>query len=178
MGSLRLTFCTGVLAAVAAVTPTASAADGGVSVSPSTPGPGSDLALRATGCTGTTGTAASKAFVSDAELTGGDGTLAGETRVRSMVGPGRYEVQVICGGDKSKSMKSHLTIGNASAAPSAPASPVAPVKAGGGGTAHLASVDTAATGPNTAHTVTGLVLAGAAAVAVVLRGTRRSRRTG
>ncbi|MEU3727952.1 hypothetical protein AB0E81_00835 [Streptomyces sp. NPDC033538] len=68
-------------------------------------------------------------------------------------------------------------------APTAPASPVAPVDAGGGGTArHLAAADSRDEArpepPGTAHTVTGLVLAGIAAVAVALRGVRgRSRGT-
>jgi hypothetical protein len=61
--------------------------------------------------------------------------------------------------------------------PSAPASPVAPVRAGGGGVEHLAMVDARAAGPGTAHTVTGLVLAGVAATAVALRSARRSRRS-
>ncbi|UYQ62291.1 hypothetical protein [Streptomyces peucetius] len=69
--------------------------------------------------------------------------------------------------------------------PSAPqthASPVAPVQAGGGGTAVLAApvstVDADETGPSTSQTVTGLVLAGVAAIAVAVRSSRRRRRTG
>jgi hypothetical protein len=58
--------------------------------------------------------------------------------------------------------------------PSPYASPVAPVHAGGGGTATSVA---ASAGPGTAHAVTGLVLAGVAAVAVVLRGSRRRRRS-
>jgi hypothetical protein len=64
------------------------------------------------------------------------------------------------------------------AAPIAPASPTAPVRAGGGGTAHLAAVDTGSTGPGAAHAVTGLLLAAGAAVVVVTGRARRGGRTG
>ncbi|MBV7698718.1 hypothetical protein [Streptomyces sp. TRM70350] len=183
MGSLRLTLCTGVLAATATLTPAAHAADGGVSVSPSRPAPGSDLALRVTGCTGRTGIAASAPFVADARLSGSDGLLTGETRVRSSLRPDQpYEVNVTCDGeDGPKSFTAPLTLAGAPPGPDSPsayASPVAPVRAGGGGTADLAAVDARGTGPNTAHAITGLVLAGAAGVAVVVLGGRRNRRTG
>jgi hypothetical protein len=60
--------------------------------------------------------------------------------------------------------------------------PVAPVRAGGGSTAASAAADGPAhrkdTGPGRKHTVVGLVLAGAAAVAVAVRSSRRRRRTG
>ncbi|MFD8232732.1 hypothetical protein ACFV20_12715 [Streptomyces sp. NPDC059696] len=60
--------------------------------------------------------------------------------------------------------------------PGAPASPVAPVAAGGGGAAVAAEEH--GEGPGTAQGVTGLVLAGVAAVVVVaLRGARRGRGT-
>lgn len=180
MGSLKVTLCVGV-AVLAALTPTAYAADGGtVSVTPASPAPGADVALKISGCAGTTGSAASDAFVADAELVGTAGTLAGETRVRSSLEPGSYDVRITCG---SVTVKGAIkVVENASqspaSAPSAPASPVAPVHAGGGGTAHLAAVDARATGPGTAHAVMGLLLAGVAAAAVALRGARRSRRTG
>jgi hypothetical protein len=52
-------------------------------------------------------------------------------------------------------------------------SPTAPVHAGGGGTAtHFATVATSESGPDTAEAVTGLGLAGAAALAVGLRAHR------
>ncbi|MBG0854974.1 hypothetical protein I2W78_24790 [Streptomyces spinoverrucosus] len=186
MGSLRLTLCTGVLAATATLTPAAHAADDGVSVSPSTPAPGSDVALRVTGCTGRTGLAASPAFIADVRLSGADGVLTGETRVRSSLRPAQsYEVKVTCdGADGPKSITTPLTLAGAPASgpdlgsPSAYASPVAPVKAGGGGTAGLAAADTRDTGPNPAHAVIGLILVGAAGVAVVVLGSRRSGRTG
>jgi hypothetical protein len=53
------------------------------------------------------------------------------------------------------------------------------VEAGGGGTARLTAAETRETGPGTGHVVTGLVLAGVAALAVVLGGVRRrNRRSG
>ncbi|AWW39399.1 membrane protein [Streptomyces sp. AS58] len=179
MGSLRRTLCTGVLAAFTAFAPTAAWPVGdGVTVTPSSPAPGGDLALRVTGCAGRTGTAASKAFVADAELTGTGGTLAGRARVRSMVGPGRYEVRVTCAGSPAGSLRTQVTVGAATAPPKTPATPVAPVSAGGGGSMRLSSADARATGPDTVHAVIGLLLASAAAVVVVVRGTRRGRRTG
>ncbi|MER5210377.1 hypothetical protein ABT063_07315 [Streptomyces sp. NPDC002838] len=180
MGSLRLTVCSAVLA-VAALTPAAHAADGGgsVSVTPSSPAPGAEVALRVSGCSGKTATAASAAFVADARLTGSGGTLAGETRVRSSIRPGPYEVKVTCADFQVKGTVD-VAVGGSSARPggSASASPVAPVQAGGGGTARLAAADAREAGPGTGHAVTGLVLAGVAAVAVVIRGRRRNRGTG
>ncbi|MEU0214135.1 hypothetical protein ABZ281_03070 [Streptomyces sp. NPDC006265] len=61
--------------------------------------------------------------------------------------------------------------------PSAWASPVAPVQAGGGGAAELVAAEERGAGPGTAQWVTGLVLAGVAAVVVALRGLRRGRGT-
>ncbi|WP_107483850.1 hypothetical protein, partial [Streptomyces sp. SA15] len=134
MGSLRLTVCSAVLAA-AALTPAAHAADGGgsVSVTPSSPAPGAEVALRVSGCSGKTATAASAAFVADARLTGSGGTLAGETRVRSSIRPGPHDVRVTCADSQ---LKGTITVAGSSARPgaSASASPVAPVQAGGGGT--------------------------------------------
>lgn len=174
MGSLRLTLCTAVLA-VAAFAPVAQAADGGsVSVTPSSPAPGTDLTLRVTGCAGKTATAASAAFVADARLTGAGGSLAGQTRVRSSIKPGSYDVKITCADFE---VKGRITVvGDKST--TAPASPAAPVDAGGGWTAtHLSAMQPRATGPGTGHAVTGLVLAGVAAVAVALRSSRRSRGT-
>jgi hypothetical protein len=170
MGSLRLTLCAGLLG-VAFLTPAAHAADGGgVAVTPSSPAPGTDVALRVSGCASSrTGTAVSAAFVAEVRLAGADGTLVGETRVRTELKAGSYDVTISCG-DVSRT--GALTVVEENAPPSPYASPVAPVHAGGGGTAqHLAS----ATGPGTAHAVTGLVLAGVAATAVALRRSRRSR---
>ncbi|MDI9889133.1 hypothetical protein QMZ92_33535 [Streptomyces sp. HNM0645] len=58
-------------------------------------------------------------------------------------------------------------------------SPVAPVRAGGGGAADRLAAQSAESadtqGPGTPHTVIGLLLAGAAAVAVAFRSARRRR---
>ncbi|MER5661929.1 hypothetical protein [Streptomyces mirabilis] len=190
----RLTLCAGAVLA-AAFTPAAYAADGGVSVSPVSPAPGSDVQLRALGCTGTTGTAVSTAFVADARLTGQGGVLVGDTRVRSSATPGAYEVKVSCDGRQGRvtgtvtvtapggptSLRSALAVPtaltSALAIPNGLASPVAPVHAGGGGTAHFASVDARSSSPGTKHAVIGLVLASAAAVAVAVRSARRGHDT-
>jgi hypothetical protein len=179
----------------AAFTPAAYAADGGVSVSPVSPAPGSDVQLRALGCTGTTGTAVSTAFVADARLTGQGGVLVGDTRVRSSATPGAYEVKVSCDGRQNRvsgtvtvtapggptSLRSVLAVPTALTSalglPNGLASPVAPVHAGGGGTAHFASVDARSSSPGTKHAVIGLVLASAAAVAVAVRSARRGHDT-
>ncbi|MEU3659669.1 hypothetical protein AB0E77_07860 [Streptomyces sp. NPDC032940] len=183
MGSLKVTLCaTAVLAAVCApVAPTAQAADGsGVSVTPASPAPGADVTLRVPDCTERTAVAVSAAFETDVRLfvAAGDGALVGTTRVRTTVTAGVYAVQVTCG---QEARRGTLTVQRPHR-PTAPASPVAPVDAGGGGAAELAAPDTGdgarVDAPGTAHTVTGLALAGVAAVAVGLRGVRsRSRRT-
>lgn len=180
MGSVRLTLCTGILAAVA-LTPTAYAAEGGgVSVTPSSASPGGDVALKVSGCRGRTATAVSDAFVSDLTLAGSGGSLSGDTRIRSSATAGRYDVHVSCGDVQVKGTVTVAGGGSgAGAAENGPASPVAPVPAGGGGTAtHFASVDVHAEGPGTAQTVVGLVLAGLAAVTVGLRSARRGRGNG
>lgn len=190
MGSLRLTLCTGILA-VAAFAPAARAADGGsVSVTPDSPAPGTDVALRVHGCSGSEGTAVSAAFVADARLTGRQGTLAGETRVRSSLAPGAYDVRITCAdfvltgkvtvaargrgtGQGTAADRGSGPSGEPTRAPAAAASPVAPVHAGGGGTAtHFATVATSESGPDTAQAVTGLGLAGIAALTVGLRAHR------
>ncbi|MFJ8590874.1 hypothetical protein [Streptomyces sp. NPDC093598] len=210
MGSLRITVCTSVLAAVA-LAPAAYAADAGnVSVTPAAPVPGSDVTLRVTGCAQRTAVAASAAFVADARLTvTGAHELAGESRVRSTLEAGSYAVRVTCGDMRRTGT---LTVqdgegrrpgavpgvggqppapgkgGQPSAPgvdgqpplshpPSAPASPVAPVRAGGGGAAALVAAEDRGAGPGTAQGVTGLALAGVAAMVVALRGVRRGRGT-
>jgi hypothetical protein len=173
MGSLRITLCTAILVGVACV-PTAHAADGGdLSVIPSAPAPGTDVSLRVGGCPADrTGAAVSAAFVADVRLAGADGTLVGESRVRSTLRAGTYDVKISCGGSERTGT---ITVVAKGARPAAPASPIAPVPAGGGGTARVAAEDARAGGPGTAHTVTGLVLAGVAATAVGVGGARRSR---
>ncbi|MFH8656945.1 hypothetical protein [Streptomyces afghaniensis] len=66
---------------------------------------------------------------------------------------------------------------SASRRPGPYASPVAPVQAGGGGAADLVAAEDRGAGPGTAQGVTGLVLAGVAAVVVALGGVRRGRGT-
>ncbi|WEO97211.1 hypothetical protein A6P39_026125 [Streptomyces sp. FXJ1.172] len=214
MGSLRLTVCTGILA-VAAFAPAAHAADGGaVSVTPGSPAPGTDVALRVRGCSGPEGTAVSPAFVTDARLTGSRGALAGQTRVRSSLTPGAYDVKITCadyvmigritvadpgngpdrgtatdrgtGTSRGASADPGRGAGQGPSAvpgtgqsdepmrtPAVVSSPTAPVHAGGGGTAtHFATVATSESGPDTAEAVTGLGLAGVAALAVGLRAHR------
>ncbi|NGO47802.1 hypothetical protein [Streptomyces ureilyticus] len=211
MGSLQLTLCAGAVvtgALTVALTSVPASAlsmnalpmDTDVSVSPSNPTPGSEIQVRARGCaTGTSGTAAaSRAFVADALLAGRTGELVGETRIRSTLTPGTYDVKVTCGGfgdkaddaaepgkadevNQADEATGTLTVvkkppAPAPAAPSAHQSPTAPVSAGGGGTARLSSVEERAEGPGTPHTVVGLVLAGVAAVAVAMRSVRRRGR--
>ncbi|MCD9872115.1 hypothetical protein [Streptomyces guryensis] len=191
MGSLRLTLCTGVLAVCALTPPVYAAGEGGagISVSPSSPAPGADVTLRVTGCSAKTASAASRAFVADVRLATADGGLAGGTRVRASAEPGSYDVKVACAGSM---ITSKITVVSQSQSPPTsqsgrqsqsqpvshvPASPVAPVHAGGGGTAHFATVDVREAGPGTGQAVTGLVLVGAAAAAVAVLSARRSRGT-
>ncbi|MGC9536165.1 hypothetical protein [Streptomyces sp. UG1] len=182
MGSLRVTLCAIAALGAVAVSPAAHAADGGVSLRPSAPSPGGDITLRVSGCPQRTATAASEAFVADAKLAvAADGILLGESRVRSTAKAGTYDVQVACGEASRTAAVTVVRKGTEPSVrhgpqPSAPASPSAPVRAGGGGAEHLAMVDARAAGPGTAHTVTGLVLAGVAATAVALRSARRTRR--
>lgn len=122
MGSLKVTLCAGAAVVLATLTPTAYAADGGgVTVTPASPAPGADVALRISGCAGTTGSAASAAFVADAKLVGAAGTLAGETRVRTSLEPGSYDVKITCG---SVTVKGAIkVVADASQSPSAPPPP-------------------------------------------------------
>lgn len=94
MGSLKVTLCAGaaLTAVLGPIATAAHAADGGgVSVSPSTPVPGSDVRLRVSDCTEKTAVAVSAAFVSDVKLSlsGSDGVLAGAGSVRSTLEAGR-----------------------------------------------------------------------------------------
>ncbi|QJT01950.1 hypothetical protein G9272_17860 [Streptomyces asoensis] len=214
MGSMKITLCAGIAVVAAVLVPTAYASGegsgdkgGSVSITPSTPAPGAEVTLKVSGCGGRTATAASDAFVADAQLAdaqladaqlaGAAGTLVGDTRVRSSIGTGTYDVQITCVDFK---VKGHIKVVASSSAessersessdfessepygPSTPASPVAPVRAGGGGTAPLAplaAVDEAQVeghGPGTVQTVVGMVLAGVAAAAVAFRGVHRRRR--
>ncbi|MFJ3618486.1 hypothetical protein ACIPSH_10075 [Streptomyces iakyrus] len=133
MGSLRVTVCTSVLA-VAALAPSAYAADGGsVSVTPAAPAPGSDVTLRLTGCAQRTAVAASAAFVADARLTvTGARELAGESRVRSTAEAGSYAVRITCGAARQTAT---LTVRDGAARRSDAAPPPVP-GAGGQQPAH------------------------------------------
>ncbi|MFE6332667.1 hypothetical protein ACFVP3_08465 [Streptomyces sp. NPDC057806] len=174
MGIVKVTLCAASAVLAAALTPAAHAADGGgISVNPASPVPGAEVALRMTGCAERTASAFSAAFVTDVKLavTGSEGILVGESRIRSSLRVGSYDVTVTCG-DARHTVA--LPVGDT---PAAPASPIAPVKAGGGGAAvHLGTEESGTTGPGIGHAVTGLVLAGVAATAVALRSARRSRR--
>ncbi|MFE0727719.1 hypothetical protein [Streptomyces antibioticus] len=197
MSSLRVTLCAGVAALTAVLVPAAyaTAADGGgsVTLTPSNPVAGGEVALRVSGCVGSTAVAVSEAFVSDARLVGAGGMLAGETKVRSSIGAGTYDVKITCVDFQVKG-RIKVVAGALPADPSvprvptspatvtatAPVTPIAPVRAGGGGSAPLAAAEAGRTtdGPGTAQAVTGLVLAGVAAAVVAFRGVRRSRRAG
>ncbi|MER5882784.1 hypothetical protein ABT160_03050 [Streptomyces sp. NPDC001941] len=153
---------------------TAAAHDGvSVTVTPSSATAGTDVDVRVSGCKGTTGAAKSKAFVSEAELSGRDGgdyPLFGDTTIRSQVSDGTYDVSVTCDGHN------HDNVGVVHVFHKDPM-PVHPVHAGGGGASAQLASDAGATeeGPGTPHTVIGLVLAGVAAVAVAFRSVRRRR---
>ncbi|MFE8015606.1 hypothetical protein [Streptomyces antibioticus] len=199
MSSLKVTLCAGAAALTAVLVPAsyATAADGGgsVTLTPSNPVAGGEVALRVSGCVGSTAVAVSEAFVSDARLVGAGGMLAGETKVRSSIGAGTYDVRITCVDFQVKG-RIKVVAGALPADPSvprvptspatvtatapAPVTPIAPVRAGGGGSAPLAAAEAGRTtdGPGTAQAVTGLVLAGVAAAVVAFRGVRRSRRAG
>ncbi|MEU9980124.1 hypothetical protein [Streptomyces sp. NPDC050856] len=151
-------------------------------VMPATAAPGSDVDIRVTGCKGVHGTAKSKAFVAEAELSGHEGKgrpLHGDTTVKSGLPSGTYGVTVHCDGRTHHDAGNvHVTHVKPQPVPETSLSPVAPVRAGGGGAATLATGTGAGAdeqGPGTPHTVIGLVLAGAAAVAVAFRSARRRR---
>ncbi|MDX2679717.1 hypothetical protein [Streptomyces soliscabiei] len=196
MGSWKVTLCAGVAVVAAVLVPTAYAAgeggqDGGgsgsgsggasVSVTPSAPSPGADVTLKVTGCGGRTATAASDAFVADARLVSTGDTLVGDTRVRSSLEPGGYDVRITCVGSQLKGRIEVVASSPEHRSATPATTPVAPVQAGGGGAAPLrplAAVGEArpdVRGPGTAQTVIGLVLAGVAATVVVFRGMRSRR---
>jgi hypothetical protein len=98
MGSLRLALCASAVVAGALASAAYAADAQGVVLTPASPAPGSDVRLAVRGCSGTTGSAASDAFVAEARLVGRGGTLTGDTRIRSALPPGRYRVTVGCDG--------------------------------------------------------------------------------
>ncbi|MGW2208148.1 hypothetical protein [Streptomyces sp. NPDC001781] len=208
MGSLRLTLCTGIIAAAAFTPAVAHAADsggtydsgsrgtGGLTVAPAIPLPGTDVSLRVRGCTASQGTAVSSAFVSDARLTGGQGDLSGQTRVRTSLKAGAYDVRITCADysftrrisvdESGRGTRPDADTGAGSdSGPDTGPLPVAPVHAGGGGTAAgadtgtlFATVAPTGSGPGAAQALTGLALAGCAAVTVGALRSRRSRNDG
>ncbi|MFF3937712.1 hypothetical protein [Streptomyces phaeofaciens] len=197
MSSLKVTLCAGVAAVAAVLIPTAYAMgegdDGGgsVTLTPTAPVAGAEVALRVTGCAGRSALAVSEAFVAEARLVGTGGTLVGETQVRSSVEAGTYDVKITC---VDFQVKGRIKVVAAALPydpprsvdpalpyePTSPDVPVAPVRAGGGGAAPLAAADEApaAHGPGTAQAVTGLALAAVAAAVVTFRSVRRGRRAG
>ncbi|MYV41817.1 hypothetical protein GT030_23845 [Streptomyces sp. SID1328] len=161
-------------------------------MAPSVPLPGTDVSLRVRGCTASQGTAVSSAFVSDARLTGGQGDLSGQTRVRTSLKAGAYDVRITCA---DYSFTGRINVDEAvpgtrpdagsGLEPDTGPSPVAPVHAGGGGTASgadtstlFATVAPTGSGPGAAQALTGLALAGCAAVTVGALRSRRSRNDG
>ncbi|MEN3584810.1 hypothetical protein AAH978_11750 [Streptomyces sp. ZYX-F-203] len=189
MRSLRTTLCAGVaVAAVAA--PVAHGAEGdGVTVAPARPAPGTDVTLRLADCPERTALAGSPAFASDVRLalTGGTGELVGTARVRATSTAGSHPVRIHCGAEERTTTLDVTArppaVPESGTAPDrSPGSPVASADTGDGGIVRLAVVDAGeddarAEGPGTVHAVIGLVLAGAAAVAVAVRGVRRGRGT-
>ncbi|MFF8804901.1 hypothetical protein [Streptomyces omiyaensis] len=153
---------------------------------PSTAAPGADVDVRVKGCEGTTGAARSPAFVADAELTGRDGgayALFGGATLRTGLEDGTYRLSVTCDGHDHHDVGT-LTVRRHQQPTHrpAPVTPVAPVRAGGGGTAAFAApvapgvAQTASgDGLGTPYTLLGLGMAGAAAVAVAFRSSRRRR---
>ncbi|CAL9428842.1 hypothetical protein SUDANB99_02002 [Streptomyces sp. enrichment culture] len=115
---------------------------------PGTVAPGGEVDVRVEGCAGPGGTVRSPVFVADVELsgrTGGvNGTLRGDTTVRSGTAPGSYPLTVVCGD------RTHRDAGRLRVDPAPPPGPHAPDRAGGGGTAVHATGPRAATGAGTA----------------------------
>ncbi|MQS37955.1 hypothetical protein [Streptomyces katsurahamanus] len=131
----------------------------------------------------------------------GSRALTGVTVLAPEATPGVYDITVACGGHDHPAPGA-VRIAESRPRPDDRATPVAPIRAGGGGTAVLATgkhggegedarhggepedakdaKDTGSAesaGPSTPHTVVGLVLAGVAAAVVAFRSSRR-RRTG
>ncbi|MET9917845.1 hypothetical protein ABZZ04_12265 [Streptomyces sp. NPDC006435] len=195
MRSLPLTFCAVAIVAAtlapvpAALADSAAGADreegGGprasLTVTPSTVGPGGEVDLRLEGCGGRKAEGTADALVSPARFSpAADGGLFAETRIGSDTSPGDHDIRVVCEDGRGTEAVGTVTVTDRGRA-----TPVAPVSAGGGGTspsgayagggASLAEWEARQEGPGTTHTVTGLVLAAVAAVAVALRSVRRRR---
>ncbi len=155
-----------------------------VEVVPASAVPGDDVGILVKGCKNTTGVATSAAFSAAAELAWEDGQrsrLFVEATVKSSVTFGSYHIGVTCDGHKHTDVAVLKVVkGHARPSTSADPTPDAPVRAGGGGTAALAAGQERGevsdeAGPGPGHALTGLVLAGVAAVAVAFRSSRRRR---
>ncbi|WP_328400249.1 hypothetical protein OHS70_23715 [Streptomyces sp. NBC_00390] len=179
----------GVAAVLALAAPcTAALADDSaqVGIAPPRPAPGGGVKIPVPGCHDGTATVTSEAFLADAEASGGTGpgtSEYGQTQARSDTTPETFGVSPDCGdraAGRLDAVRHRRAASPEARAGGAHEAPVPPVR-GGGGTAAPAAADGPAhhkdTGPGRTHTVVGLVLAGAAAVAVAVRSTRR-RRTG
>ncbi|CAM5339782.1 hypothetical protein GCM10010329_36630 [Streptomyces spiroverticillatus] len=173
MRSSQLTLCAGaVLAAVLVPAHTALAAvadneesHGSVTVTPSTIAAGGEVDLRVSVCGGKKAIGTSEAFSSPAYFNpAADGGLFAEARIRSDASGRDYGITVKCE-DGPGSASGNVTVVHRRI------DPTAPVRAGGGGTALAAESD----GPGTPHTLIGLGLAGAAAIAIAGRSVRKRR---
>ncbi|MEV7670608.1 hypothetical protein [Streptomyces sp. NPDC088752] len=159
-----------------------------VTVTPSTASPGDDVDVRVEGCKGTTGAAKSRAFTTDAELTGRDGgkyPMYGDAVLGSGLDGGTYAVSVTCDGHEHRDagtvrVERREPTRRPTHEPAHHPTPIAPVRAGGGGAAAFAApaapgvAQTAGEdGLGTPYTVLGLGMAAVAAVAVAVRSSRR-----
>jgi hypothetical protein len=156
----------------ATVSPTVIAAQGQVQV-------------KVDGCRDGRATVSSSAFARVVTISGSRRTMYGDVSIKSVMAAGSYDISVSCDGhdhgrvghfqvvDAGRGDRSHEGRGGHPV-------PHAPVQAGGGGTAvNAADVRETAepeqSGPGTAYTLTGLGLAGVAAVTVAYRTTQRRR---
>lgn len=185
MRSIPLTFCGAAVVAVTLMPASVALADSGssqdketqtraaLSVDPASIAPGGEVDLQVDGCKGEKAKGISDAFDSDAGFSAADaGRLSGKAKIRSDAAAGDYDIWVTCDDDKDTRVSGTVTVVDREGA--APVAPVAPVRAGGGGTATLLAGEAPQQdGPGIAHTVTGLVLAAVASVAVAFRSSRR-----
>ncbi|MFF0289277.1 hypothetical protein [Streptomyces sp. NPDC005262] len=182
MRSIPLTFCGVVVVAVTLMPASVALADSGsgqeketqtratLSVDPASIAPGGEVDLQVDGCNGKKAKGISDAFDSDAGFSAADESgLSATAKIRSDAAAGDYDIWVTCDDDKDTRVSGTVTVVAREGA-----APIAPVRAGGGGTATLLAGEAAQQdGPGIAHTVTGLVLAAVASVAVAFRSSRR-----
>ncbi|WP_405780532.1 hypothetical protein [Streptomyces sp. NBC_00859] len=176
MRLIPITLCA-VTAATAALFPTAAiaapaeGASGSVTVSPSVLAPGEEVDLRVS-CKSGKPYGRSDAFDSQAAFSpaADRGSMYAEATIRSDAQSRDYTVQVMCG--RTVVTGTITVVRQNHDRPRPLVIPTAPVHAGGGATATVAAQES---GPDSRHTVIGLVLAGIAAVAVAGRSVRRRR---